>query len=323
MKQIIFFVILIIFASVVGLGQSLSVSAEEGLIPSWIKTTAGFWINDQVSDSEFISALQFMVENNIIQIPEKSLTPEDKGDFYVTYNLNPNSIHDYSAMNLIADSKYFESNIEYLNGLFALPHDVEIQLMECNVANAFYDWNLKQIIICYEFIDSVYSNFELTHQSEIASGSMTTEDIIIMTKDVMDFAFYHELGHALIDVYDLPITGLEENAADQFSTIFLLVTENQEGYEGVVGQDILYNVGTWFLVQTELYEQSAYWDVHNLDAQRFYNISCYAYGQHPEYNQDLIDDGYLPVERAGNCEYEYGLMAKSWNTLLSKYYKVN
>ena len=93
MKQIIFFVILIIFASVVGLGQSLSVSAEEGLIPSWIKTTAGFWINDQVSDSEFISALQFMVENNIIQIPEKSLTPEDKGDFYVTYNLNPNSIH--------------------------------------------------------------------------------------------------------------------------------------------------------------------------------------------------------------------------------------
>jgi len=64
-----------------------------------------------------------------------------------------------------------------------------------------------------------------------------------------------------------------------------------------------------------------YWDAHNLDIQRFYNISCYAYGQHPEYNQDLITDGYLPEERAQNCEYEYGLMANSWNTLLSKYYK--
>jgi len=323
MKPIIFFAIIIIFASVMGLEQSLHVSADEGLIPSWIKTTTEFWINDQVSDSEFINALQFMVENDIIQVPEKFPIYEDKGDFHVTYNLNPNSIHGYSAMNLVIDSKYFESNIEYLNGLFALPRDIEIQLVECGVANAFYDWNSKQIIICYEFIDSVYSNFELTHQSEIASGLMTHKDIILMTKDVMDFAFYHELGHALIDVYELPITGLEENAADQFATIFLLVTENQEGYDGVVGQDILYNVGTWFLIQTELYEQSVYWGVHNLDAQRFYNISCYAYGQHPEYNQDLIDDGYLPEERAGNCEYEYGLMAKSWNTLLSKYYKVN
>ena len=37
---------------------SLFASAEEGLIPSWIKTTAGFWANEQVSDREFISALQ-------------------------------------------------------------------------------------------------------------------------------------------------------------------------------------------------------------------------------------------------------------------------
>jgi plastocyanin len=48
---------------------SLFASAEEGLIPSWIKTTAGFWVNEQVSDSEFISALQFMITNGIIQVP--------------------------------------------------------------------------------------------------------------------------------------------------------------------------------------------------------------------------------------------------------------
>jgi cell division protein FtsB len=48
---------------------SLFASAEEGLIPSWIKTTAGFWVNEQVSDREFISALQFMITNGIIQVP--------------------------------------------------------------------------------------------------------------------------------------------------------------------------------------------------------------------------------------------------------------
>jgi len=46
-------------------------AAEEGLIPSWIKLTAGFWVNDQISDSEFISALQFLVKEGILVIPEK------------------------------------------------------------------------------------------------------------------------------------------------------------------------------------------------------------------------------------------------------------
>jgi len=46
-----------------------SISAEESLIPAWIKTTASFWVNDQLSDEEFISALQYLVEKGILEIP--------------------------------------------------------------------------------------------------------------------------------------------------------------------------------------------------------------------------------------------------------------
>jgi len=56
----------------------VSISAEESLIPSWIKTIAGFWSDDQISDSEFLAALQFLVVNDILVIPEKetvSTTP--------------------------------------------------------------------------------------------------------------------------------------------------------------------------------------------------------------------------------------------------------
>ena len=310
----------IIIVLVIGVGLFSNVSADENLIPQWIKNIAKFWSEGNISDSEFVGALQFMVENDIIQIPENAESIEDKGDFFITYHQNPNSIYEYSAMDLVSDSQYFELSIEYLNGVFALPHDIEIVLAECGVANAFYAWETKQIIMCYEFVDSVYADFLLTHQNEISSGLMTEDDIIVMTQDVMDFVFYHELGHALIDAYGLPITGLEENAVDQFATLFMLVTDDLEGYDGIVGQDILYNVGTWFLIQNQLYDQSYYWDVHNLDIQRFYNISCYAYGQHPEYNEDLITNGYLPEERAQFCEYEYSLMANSWTELLSKYY---
>jgi len=51
---------------------TLVASAQEGPIPSWIKNTAKFWVEDQVSDSEFINALQFLITNRIIQIPTQS-----------------------------------------------------------------------------------------------------------------------------------------------------------------------------------------------------------------------------------------------------------
>jgi len=63
----IVFTVAIVFG--IGIGLSLNVSAEEGLIPSWIKNTAGFWVDGNVEDSEFISALQFLVNHGIMEIP--------------------------------------------------------------------------------------------------------------------------------------------------------------------------------------------------------------------------------------------------------------
>ncbi len=40
--------------------------------------------------------------------------------------------------------------------------------------------------------------------------------------DVLIGSLYHELGHALIDQLELPVLGNEEDAADQFSTVFIL-----------------------------------------------------------------------------------------------------
>ena len=292
-------------------------------IPDWIKNIALWYGQGQISDSEFIGAIQFLIDNDILQTGQISSETsylqnpiEDNGDFYLTYYPNPNSTFEYSAKEWTKNTQYFEFQIEYLNSLFRLPQDVEIILIECDEVNAFYDPLTRQIIMCYEFIDSVYEDFFSYY-----ADTVTEDELDIMALDVVDFVFYHEVGHALVDVYLLPITGLEENALDQFAAFFMLTTENGDGYEGIVGQDILYNVGTWFFIQTEKQYDYLFWDVHNLDIQRYYNISCYAYGQHPEYNQDLIDDGWLPEERAINCEYEYAVLEDSWNRILSPFYK--
>ena len=88
--------------------------------------------------------------------------------------------------------------------------------------------------------------------------------------------------------------------------------DDESNTDFIIGQGILYNVGTWFFIQTQYQYEQVYWDTHKLDIQRFYNILCYAYGHTPEYNQDLIDEGWLPEERASNCEYEYNVLVNSW-----------
>ena len=35
-------------------------------IPSWIKNNAGWWSQDKISDDDFISGIEFMIKNNII-----------------------------------------------------------------------------------------------------------------------------------------------------------------------------------------------------------------------------------------------------------------
>ncbi len=51
-------------------------SADPELIPNWIKNTAGFWANDQISDSEFVTALEYLIDTGTIQVPgNQLLTP--------------------------------------------------------------------------------------------------------------------------------------------------------------------------------------------------------------------------------------------------------
>jgi hypothetical protein len=43
-------------------------------IPSWIKNTAGWWATDKIPDEEFLKSLQFLIENNIIDVESSEIT---------------------------------------------------------------------------------------------------------------------------------------------------------------------------------------------------------------------------------------------------------
>ncbi len=47
-----------------------NIDAQEPSIPPWIKNTAEFWINGQITDQEYLDSLQFLVEQGILTIPQ-------------------------------------------------------------------------------------------------------------------------------------------------------------------------------------------------------------------------------------------------------------
>ncbi|MDC0041533.1 pentapeptide repeat-containing protein [Candidatus Nitrosopelagicus sp.] len=68
---------LVIFLSILVLGSFVInyVNAEES-IPDWVKNTAGWWAEDAISETEFVSAIEFLIKVNIISVEKENLPDE-------------------------------------------------------------------------------------------------------------------------------------------------------------------------------------------------------------------------------------------------------
>ena len=46
----------------------LAASAQSDAVPAWIKNTAGWWANDQISETEFVNSIEYLIDSGIIDI---------------------------------------------------------------------------------------------------------------------------------------------------------------------------------------------------------------------------------------------------------------
>jgi len=195
--------------------------------------------------------------------------------------------------------------LDELGRRVVLPADLPVVGTVCGRPNAFYDPGGRRLIVCYEMPELVTYLLE-------ASGVAPDEGGRILGGQMV-FVLLHEIGHALIDLYDLPAVGREEDAVDQFATFLLLRT-------GRVGQEAAFSAASFFAL---LHGATAagggsfpWWDEHSLDAQRYYNILCWVYGADPAGNARLVQAGYLPAERAARCRDETQRLTSAWTRLL-------
>jgi hypothetical protein len=113
------------------------------------------------------------------------------------------------------------------------------------------------------------------------------------------FSLHHEIGHAVIDMLDLPVLGREEDAADMLAAYAILTLDKPLPHRVLAG-------ATWMWGQEARREQpdkGALADVHSLSYQRFFNLLCLAYGADPI--TFFFCARNLPSDRAAGCGREF------------------
>jgi hypothetical protein len=124
--------------------------------------------------------------------------------------------------------------------------------------------------------------------------------------------FYHEFGHALVDILDLPIYGREEDAADNASVLLMETLYD----EATAAQMVIDTADAFWAESWEQADDLPVWGVHGLSEQRYYNTICIFFGGDPDGRGDMIDLMGLPEDRAETCEEEYAAVDHSWGTVL-------
>lgn len=146
----------------------------------------------------------------------------------------------------------------------------------------------------------------------IAKDRTDTEFVL----NTIGYFLYHEAGHALVDQFELPVIGQEEDAVDAFAALQVL-----DLYENNI--DILLDTAeAMLLMHEDVLENDDidYFDEHDLDIQRAYRIICYGYGTDQKRYKAAADWVEMPAERRESCTDDTDLTWASWDTLLENTY---
>jgi len=198
-----------------------------------------------------------------------------------------------------------------------LPVDLTIKTLGCDgLINSWYntDNSVPTVHMCYELLQNILR----TTPPEHIHADITQHDAV-----VGQFLFWtlHELGHAVFDIFQVPLFGREEDAADQFAGYLMLHFGKDQARRWIEGaaysaEEFMTNFGP----------MDNYASVHGLPQQRFYNLLCLAYGADPALFADVanammskMDKGVLPKRRADNCEYEFQTFDRAFKAQIRPY----
>lgn len=214
--------------------------------------------------------------------------------------------------------------LETLQQIFSplrLPKNLTIKTLGCDgLSDSWYetDDSVPTVHVCYELLQDILQ----TAPTETTPAGVTPHDAVV---GQLLFWVSHEVGHAVFDIFEVPIFGREEDAADQFAGYILLHFGKDQARRFVGGAVYGFNeLVNEYKQNPELKKRlEKYSGVHGLPEQRFYNLLCLAYGANPTEFADVVENGYLPKSRADNCEYEFQTFQSAWRREIRPHIDLN
>jgi hypothetical protein len=243
-----------------------------------------------------------------------------KKDYITTYYEEPLDSSHQVWYKTFKEEKFLEKMKGVLNDVFKINKPLKLSMRECGQINAFYNPDDKELILCYEILEFLKKQYEDRYPDPDSLGTKIGQ--------ALTFIYFHEVGHALIDLLDIPLTGKEEDAADYFAFYFLASNEVPEGVEAT-------SEGANFFKDLSKARDSMnmekikkgetvdlpFWDEHSFEMQRFYTIFSLIYGSNPDKNEYLAENGFLGKRRRAIAISEYKKIKKGWDRVLKDFIK--
>jgi len=115
-------IILILSFSLIGSGILVpNSSAQDAQIPSWIKNVAGWWAIGDISENEFLTGIEYLINNNIILL--RSIPCNEKIESQITSSAE--MVPDWIKNNASWWSDNLIDDIDFINGLeYLIKHKI-------------------------------------------------------------------------------------------------------------------------------------------------------------------------------------------------------
>jgi len=203
--------------------------------------------------------------------------------------------------------------ISLMNDEFTFPKPLTIVFGSDD--GPLYDPAVNDILIPYTFLDEVEQRFKAVNYASDDKGKANPAELNQAVMDVVIHTLFHELAHALIATYELPIVGKEEDAADNLAAV-LAIEYFENGAEiAISAADLFYLEGDEIVE----FEDADFWDEHSLDLQRYYATLCHVYGSDDVTYAYLLAEAGFSDERGELCIDDYQRTANNWVTLLGAF----
>ena len=204
---------------------------ENIVIPSWIKNNAGWWADNDISDSDFLYGIKFLVETNIIQFQsdvdyEKTKNIEkylldwdtivndskyaydgsikmqseffDYVNYIVSYDMSKGLVYDHAEPSLLESGVW----------LYQITGDEKFLQKASTVANVIEKYHLYDsgiVMNVHPLSNTVKVEEAHTNQvilSDVAKLALVDSNYAQLTKTIADAVIEHEINHETEFFYD-------------------------------------------------------------------------------------------------------------------------